>query len=222
MGSWSALEMSLNMCCEVSRKSEQKKNNPQVNFKSKQAWFCRFDNIYKDVLCPTIPMTSCVKPNQAPSHIIKQGQIENSKLHLHVQKIATIAGIFKQPSASRCRGRMKGLRKKNGLGGSGRRGRLRWERGGGGGVLFSDVLVPEKCPLPREVGPFFPLLTGGENIYKTNREQITSESTGAANSKKHLYSYITSLWHERLPSRMSLFDISRTLLITTTDFSLIF
>lgn len=28
----------------------------------------------------------------------------------------------------------------------------------------ADVLEPEKCPLPREVGPFFPLLTGGENI----------------------------------------------------------
>lgn len=41
----------------------------------------------------------------------------------------------------------------------------------------TDVLEPEKCPLPREVGPFFPLLTGGENIYKTNRAHITSEST---------------------------------------------
>lgn len=28
----------------------------------------------------------------------------------------------------------------------------------------ADVLEPEKWPLPREVGPFFPLLTGGENI----------------------------------------------------------
>lgn len=28
----------------------------------------------------------------------------------------------------------------------------------------TDVLEPVKCPLPSEVGPFFPLLTGGENI----------------------------------------------------------
>lgn len=52
----------------------------------------------------------------------------------------------------------------------------------------ADVLEPEKCPLPREVGPFFPLLTGGENIYKTNRAHITSES-----SKTHLSTNITQL-----------------------------
>ncbi len=50
----------------------------------------------------------------------------------------------------------------------------------------ADVLEPEKCPLPREVGPFFPLLTGGENIYKTNRAHITSESPDTADSKTHL------------------------------------
>lgn len=49
----------------------------------------------------------------------------------------------------------------------------------------ADVLEPEKCPLPREVGPFFPLLTGGENIYKTNREHISCWSGAAADSKLH-------------------------------------
>lgn len=46
----------------------------------------------------------------------------------------------------------------------------------------ADVLEPEKCPLPREVGPFFPLLTGGENIYKTNRVMISGERGHAAHS----------------------------------------
>lgn len=71
---------------------------------------------------------------------------------------------------------------------SSKRAGVRGRGGGGGGERFqrkreeeedeegekkkkekADVLEPEKCPLPREVGPFFPLLTGGENIYKTNR-----------------------------------------------------
>lgn len=49
----------------------------------------------------------------------------------------------------------------------------------------ADVLEPEKCPLPREVGPFFPLLTGGENIYKTNREHISRERGATADSRQH-------------------------------------
>lgn len=71
------------------------------------------------------------------------------------------------------------------------------EEGGEG----ADVLEPEKCPLPREVGPFFPLLTGGENIYKTNRRHITSESTDTADSKTLLYRNITAATHEKLHSK---------------------
>lgn len=65
-----------------------------------------------------------------------------------------------------------------------------------------DVLEPEKCPLPREVGPFFPLLTGGENIYKTNRAHITSESTDTADSKTHLQRNISAATYEKLHSIM--------------------
>ncbi len=65
----------------------------------------------------------------------------------------------------------------------------------------ADVLEPEKCPLPREVGPFFPLLTGGENIYKTNRSHITSESSDTAGSKTHLYRNITAATHEKFHSK---------------------
>ena len=65
----------------------------------------------------------------------------------------------------------------------------------------ADVLEPEKCPLPRDVGPFFPLLTGGENIYKTNRAHITSESTDTADSKTHLYRIITAATREKLRSK---------------------
>lgn len=64
----------------------------------------------------------------------------------------------------------------------------------------ADILEPEKCPLPREVGPFFPLLTGGENIYKTNREHISSESCDTAESKIHFCS-ITAATYARLPSK---------------------
>lgn len=65
----------------------------------------------------------------------------------------------------------------------------------------ADVLEPEKCPLPREVGPFFPLLTGGENIYKTNRVHITSESTDTAHSKTHLYRNVNAATREKLHSK---------------------
>lgn len=65
----------------------------------------------------------------------------------------------------------------------------------------ADVLEPEKCPLPREVGPFFPLLTGGENIYKTNRVHITSESTDTAHSKTHLYRNVNAATCEKLHSK---------------------
>lgn len=75
------------------------------------------------------------------------------------------------------------------------------EGGGGKKKEKADVLEPEKCPLPREVGPFFPLLTGGENIYKTNRAHITSESTDTADSKTHLYRNINAATHEKLHSK---------------------
>lgn len=70
-----------------------------------------------------------------------------------------------------------------------------------GGGEKADVLEPEKCPLPRDVGPFFPLLTGGENIYKTNRAHITSESTDTADSKTHIYKNVTATSHEKLHSK---------------------
>lgn len=59
-----------------------------------------------------------------------------------------------------------------------------------------DVLELEKCPLPREVGPFFPLLTGGENIYKTNRAGVTS---GPADGSTHLH--VTAATHAELHSK---------------------
>lgn len=66
-----------------------------------------------------------------------------------------------------------------------------------------DILEPEKCPLPREVGPFFPLLTGGENIYKTNREHISCESADTADSKQH-FCHVPAATHEMLHSKTRL------------------
>lgn len=65
----------------------------------------------------------------------------------------------------------------------------------------ADILEPEKCPLPREVGPFFPLLTGGENIYKTNREHISSESCDTAESKTHFCSITAATYPKCRPQR---------------------
>lgn len=61
-----------------------------------------------------------------------------------------------------------------------------------------DVLEPEKCPLPRDVGPFFPLLTGGENIYKTNKSHFTSETLELETKEMHLHCtvYITLHKHQ--------------------------
>lgn len=77
----------------------------------------------------------------------------------------------------------------------------------------ADVLEPEKCPLPREVGPFFPLLTGGENIYETNREHVSRESWDAADSKAHFCSIAAATREEAsfqnagLSGRTAVFDI---------------
>lgn len=101
----------------------------------------------------------------------KQNSIKAPKLHLHVQNMVSFKQQAKQQRAGVRGRRGEDWRKR------GEEEEEEEERGGGKNRERekADVLEPEKCPLPREVGPFFPLLTGGENIYKTNRVHITSE-----------------------------------------------
>lgn len=39
------------------------------------------------------------------------------------------------------------------------------------------ILEPVKCPLAKEVGPFLPLLTGGENIYEKKQQEKQRDIT---------------------------------------------
>lgn len=53
------------------------------------------------------------------------------------------------------------------------------------------ILEPVKCPLAKEVGPFFPLLTGGENIYGKQRDSTVEKKTSVASE------FIKDLSHSR-------------------------